>query len=108
MIAGISGHQELGTEKAREWLSRSLRRLIADSEIEEGRTSLAVGADQLFARLLLDAAIPYVAVIPCRNYESTFGNSLSLAQYHELLRQASQITQLGYPAPSEEAFYAAG
>ena len=40
--------------------------------VTQGLTSLAVGADQLFAKQLFERKIPYLAVIPCERYERTF------------------------------------
>jgi hypothetical protein len=73
-----------------------------------GVTSLAAGGDQLFARLLLEAGGSLHIVLPCDRFETTFTGSAVLATYRGLLRRARTLERLPYPAPSEEAFMAAG
>jgi hypothetical protein len=104
---GISGHQNL-PDIARRGAERDIRALLArqDGPVT-GLSSLAAGADHLFAQLVLAAGHQLHAVIPCRGYEATF-NPGNLAVYRELRAAAAEVTELDFIEPSESAFDAAG
>ncbi len=108
MKVGITGHQQLGSEATITWLAETLEKIIRQYHIDAGITSLAVGADQLYAEVLRKAHIPYIAVIPSTDYETTFQNTNDLERYQELLRGASERVHLPFEKPSETAFYEAG
>jgi hypothetical protein len=108
MKIGITGHQQLGSGATITWLSDALEKSIRQYHIDLGITSLAVGADQLYATVLRRAHIPYIAVIPSADYEATFQNTNDLERYQEFLRSASERIQLPFEKPSETAFYEAG
>jgi len=108
MKIGITGHQQLGSEATITWLAETLEGVIHQYHIDVGLSSLAVGADQLYAEVLRKAHIPYIAVIPCAGYETTFQTTGDLERYQELLRGASKRRQLHFEKPSETAFYEAG
>lgn len=107
MIAGIAGHQNIGDATAVTWTRSALMDLLGRFPISLGLTSLAVGADQLFAEVLLEKHLPFDAVIPCARYEEAF-ETLSLVYFKDLLSKASSQVVLPYPFPSEEAFWNAG
>lgn len=108
MKIGITGHQELGSEATIIWLSNTLESIIRQNHIDVGITSLAIGADQLFAEVLRKSHVPYIAVIPSNGYETTFQNTHDLRRYQELLQGASERRKLTFKKPSETAFYEAG
>ncbi|MFF3253933.1 hypothetical protein ACFYWP_23680 [Actinacidiphila glaucinigra] len=104
---GFTGHQGLSevaasyaAEKIREFLSRSTSPLI-------GYSSLAEGADQLFAQELLAAGGALHVVIPAQGYEETFSEANRDTYFH-LLDQAAEVERMPYSIPSEEAYDAAG
>ena len=107
MIAGFSGHQDLGDEAKVQWVRCELERLLPELNIESGCLSLAAGADQLFAGVLLKNGLPYRAIIPCRRYEETFATA-ERARYSFLLSKAHERMDLDFEDPSEIAFYEAG
>jgi len=72
MKVGITGHQNIGSNETIRWVKNILAAHIKELSIELGFTSLAIGADQLFAQLLKQSNIPYTVIIPCNNYEKTF------------------------------------
>jgi hypothetical protein len=72
-----------------------------------GVSSLAVGADQMFAELILAVGARFDAIIPCDQYERTF-NFEDRNRYAALLKRAASIERLAFPHPSEEAYLAAG
>ncbi len=108
MKVGITGHQNMGNENTILWIRTSLLDIISNGNIELGYTCLAVGADQLFAEVLLKKQIPYHAVIPCRDYESTFRNENDKKLFKHLLEKAYEVKVLSKNEANEEAFYEAG
>lgn len=106
MIAGITGHQNLGD--ALEWVRHALRHEVTQRVITRGLTSLAVGADQLFAEVLATTGIAYEAIIPCQKYEEAFTDDAARDRLHHLLAKSARVKRLPYERPSEEAFLAAG
>ncbi|TCC36330.1 hypothetical protein [Kribbella speibonae] len=106
-IVGVSGHQRLPAI-AVALAERELRLLFADLDGPLiGLSSLAIGADQLFAQLILDTGGELHAVIPAVGFEKTFDDN-ARSSYFALLSKATQVTTLDYPMPSEEAYDAAG
>lgn len=104
-----TGHQSMSTSTRRDVMKE-----IA-SELAElggmpfiGITSLAEGADQIFALMTLAAGGDLHVVIPSEGYERSFTNQTARANYESLLRLASSQHQLDFKAPSEEAYMAAG
>jgi len=108
MKAGITGHQDIGGKEIVDWVYGSLLKIIKDYNIDEGLTSLAIGADQLFAEALVELKIGFTAVIPCDLYENTFSNKVDLENYHTLCALAKKIINQDFPIPSEKAFFEAG
>jgi hypothetical protein len=108
MKVGITGHQDLGPQETITWLSRALESLINQYNIDLGVTSLAIGADQLYAEILRKRQIRYIAIIPSNDYEKTFTDNSSFAKYTELLQEASDTIKLPFKQPSDTAFFEAG
>jgi hypothetical protein len=108
MKAGITGHQALGSPGDVAWVRRTLARLVREEGATAGVSSLAEGADQVFAEVLRDAGLPLVAVLPCAGYEAAFRSPGARAAYAALLAEAAERVQLPFDAPSELAFLAAG
>ncbi len=76
--------------------------------VSVGISSLAAGADQLFASVIVECKIPLEVIIPCERYEEAFKDTTALTNYKVLLRAATAKRLLGFAAPSEEAFLQAG
>ena len=108
MKVGITGHQNIGSDEIIKWITNVLVANIKELSIDFGLTSLAIGADQLFAQLLKRHNIPYMVIIPCDDYSKTFTDAASLETYHNLLNSSFNRFQLPFPKPSETAFYEAG
>lgn len=85
-----------------------MRDVLARESRPVGITSLAVGADQLFARTVLALGGTIEVVLPTPAYRETFPDPDDRAAYEELLAKATKVTILPFPRPSEEAFMAAG
>ena len=62
----------------------------------------------MFAEALLRRGGVLSVVIPCGAYETAFSDEGDREHYARLLAKADEVVTLDYPAPSEEAFYAAG
>jgi hypothetical protein len=105
---GITGHQKIPAEAeptVREELSRHLARFAGDLVAV---TSLAAGADQLFARLALSSGGTLHAVLPARDYAGTFDDPADLRQFRELLARARTVETLEFDRAGEDAYLAAG
>lgn len=106
MKIGLSGHQKMPQE-AYSFASDAINDLLRNRNDIVGVCSLAAGADQLFAKAIIDHGHRLHVVIPCENYGSTFDTE-GLSTYEDLLVAAVWIEKLDFDSPSEEAFYAAG
>lgn len=106
MKRGIAGHQQLPDAIISD-IRRELHAIVRSDELLHGYSSLAKGADQLFAQCVLDAARPLTAVLPCRQYLETFEPE-DRPGYLALLERATAIVTLDFQLPSEDAFLAAG
>lgn len=108
MRIGISGHQNLGAVTVIDWTRTQMRYELGKRDFSCGLSSLASGADQLFAEVVLSLGKDLEAVIPCHNYEAAFTDSVSLEQFRKLKRKASTSYILDFKEPTEEAFYEGG
>ncbi|AYG83784.1 hypothetical protein DWB77_05985 [Streptomyces hundungensis] len=105
---GVTGHRDIPPDAVEEIRDR-LRAVLCDHDGSlEALSSLATGADQLFASIALDCGASLTVVIPSGDYERGFANAAELARYRGLKRRASQEVALDYPHSTDEAYYAAG
>jgi len=108
MKVGITGHQNLGEVETVAWVEKNLKDVVLKYNVHRGFTSLAIGADQLFAQILRDEDIPYTAILPCREIEKTFHTPAHLENYRRLLKHAAAVETLDFIDPAEIAFFEAG
>src|SRR5947209_15486244 len=108
MRAGITGPRHIGDAAARDWIANTLARLLDAERVTEGWSSLAEGADQLFAELILATARKLAVAIPCANYPAAFETDAGRTAYQRLLKQAHRRVQLAFDGPGEAAFLEAG
>lgn len=108
MNIGITGHQTIPPE-ALDHVTQEIKACI-QRQIEPvvGFSNLAVGADQLFARLVIESGGTLAAIVPSRDYEGTFTTEPDLAAYQALLARAKDVIILDFPGPTESAFMAGG
>ena len=109
MVIGITGHQRLEDDSAWSWVEDALRSIL--QEIPHpltGFSSLAIGADQLFAELVLDLGGDLHAVLPFSDYADTFTTSAHRYRYQALLARATSIEILSARQSHQESFLAAG
>jgi len=109
MKIGISGHQRLNDESQWARVRTEIRQILEDeSKPIIGLTSLAIGADQLFADLVLDLDGSIEAIIPFEGYESKFDSGLPRENYRKLLARATKVITLPPKQTEEESYFEAG
>lgn len=106
MILGVTGHQDVPPAVAK-YACKRFRELGSQPELV-GACSLAAGADQLFAEVVLESGRGLWVVIPSHGYESSFAEQADLERFRQLLARADTVERLDYPEPSEAAYFAAG
>ncbi|WP_030703498.1 MULTISPECIES: hypothetical protein [unclassified Streptomyces] len=105
---GVTGHRSIPAE-ARPHVLAGLRAAFRGRErATHALSSLAVGADQLFADLALARGAELTAVIPSGDYEECFESAADLARYRALKARAVREVRLDFPHSTDEAYYAAG
>lgn len=107
---GVTGHRAIPAEAfghVRTALTDALRGPERGGGRVEALSSLAAGADQLFAEIALDCGARLTVVTPADDYESTFSPA-ELAGFRALLKRAHSHVALEFTRVSGEAYYAAG
>lgn len=104
---GMTGHQGM-TTLTEQMVREEIAKEIFNYTPVSGVCSLAEGADQIFADVVLQSGGGIVAIVPCERYEETFTNADDLAEYKRLLAAAKDTVILDYDEPSESAYWAAG
>ncbi len=107
MTVGVTGHQDL-PQSATASIAAEIQHQLAHVPDLHGVCSLAGGADQLFAQLVLERGGRLRVIIPCRGYEKTFATDEERATFSSLLEHATEVEEMDFPSPSETAFFAAG
>src|SRR5687768_16107299 len=100
MRIGITGHQRLDSLSTWDWVERMMRAEL--SKINQpimGITSLAVGADQLFARLVLEKNGSLHAVLPYKDIERSFSKD-DISNFKALVAKAT-VEILNTPGSDE-------
>lgn len=109
MKVGITGHQQLPHEADWTWVRGTLVQILtARRQGLVGLSSLAQGADQEFADVVIQLHGELWAVIPFVDYETRFRSAHSMNRYLSLLGNASQIEVLESEGGDEERYLAAG
>jgi len=103
---GVAGHQDL-PDSAIGYITAGVRAILAGFTDVVGYSSLAAGADQLFATEVLAAGGRLHVVIPADGYAATLRGEAADA-YHRFLALADNTTRLPFAAPGEAAYEAAG
>ncbi|MBN2315429.1 MAG: hypothetical protein JXM79_15980 [Sedimentisphaerales bacterium] len=107
MNIGITGHQSIGDETVWNWAEQKVTEILEIyKEVLTGVSSLAIGADQLFARVVLTLGGRLYAVIPFPGYERTFRNSKDLRSY-QIYLEASDKIEILEPSENDELSYLA-
>jgi hypothetical protein len=104
---GITGHRDLH-DPTRGLVSTAIAMHLGEFGSVHGISSLAEGADQIFAEQVLKAGGTLTAVIPSAQYGRSFATTAGKAAYRRLRALASEVIQLPFRSPSAEAYWAAG
>jgi hypothetical protein len=105
---GITGHQHLADASSWDWVKMEMNNLLARLPRPiVGITCLAVGADSLFAELVLQHSGSIEAVLPFPEYEHEL-QIHERVRYRELLAMVSTITVLEKKPSKEESYFEAG
>ncbi|GFH37123.1 hypothetical protein [Streptomyces pacificus] len=105
---GVTGHRDIPPEAMPHVLAGMKSALGGGQGALEALSSLAEGADQIFADMALAFGAELTVVIPSGDYEESFGDPCALARYRRLLRRAGREVRLAFPHSTDEAYYAAG
>jgi hypothetical protein len=104
---GVTGHRDL-PEPTCKLVSAAVATQLARFESIDGVSSLAEGADQIFAEQVLRAGGALTAVVPSAHYGRSFETTDGSAAYRRLRAVAREVIELPFSSPSEEAYWAAG
>lgn len=109
MSLAITGHQTLAVAGDWSWVREAL--LATLRELPPPLicySSLATGADQIFAELVLARGGELRVVLPFATYEETFTAEADLESYRSLLRRAAAVEVLTEQTDRELSYWAAG
>ena len=107
-MVAMTGHSGL-PESTTELVTAALRdKLRAYTRDLVGVTMLGPGADQLFARVVLELGGALYVVVPAAQYRDIFDDSDAQAGYDELYRRASYFEALEHTESTEQAHMDAG
>ncbi|GGT41126.1 hypothetical protein [Streptomyces purpureus] len=105
---GVTGHRDIPVAAYAHVRAALLTALGGHQGSLEALSSLAAGADQLFADLALECGAELTVVIPSGDYERGFTGPGELARFQLLRERATREIQLPFPCSTDEAYYAAG
>jgi len=109
MNIGITGHQKLEDSSLWDWVNTEIDKLLSkETEPLVGLSSLAIGADQLFAKSILRSGGSLHAIIPFDGYELKFSEGIHREEYFRLLNQATQVEILEWKESDELSYFNAG
>ncbi|HEY9375134.1 hypothetical protein [Streptomyces sp.] len=110
---GVTGHRDIpeaAYEHVRAALEAALKAALCAGHggALEAYSSLAAGADQLFADIALDCGAELTVVIPSGDYEDAFEAPAELARYRVLRGRATREVRMEFAHSTDEAYMAAG
>lgn len=104
---GVTGHRSIPDEVLGH-VEEGLRALLGSHEGPlEALSSLAEGADQLFAAIALECGADLTVVIPSGDYEEGFEGAEALERFRGLKGRATQEVRMDFARSTDEAYYAA-
>src|SRR6266542_2868709 len=106
---GVTGHQRLDDESAWPWVKTTLRSVCSEFQRPLiGISSLAEGADQLFAETVLDVGGALEALVPFPEYADRFQSATARSKFAALLARAVRVETLPAAASDEHGYFIAG
>lgn len=107
MRIGITGHSNLSSESV-PLVAEELRKALPEAtEPLVGVSCLARGADQVFARAVLEHGGELEVVLPAADYRERKVKPDNRAEFTELISKASTVTTMPYPESNRDAYLAA-
>jgi len=101
---GVTGHMDL-TPSTQALVDAAIRELLTkEHDGLTGITCLARGADQIFARAVLDLGGALIVVLPSPNYREQKVRPDNRAVFDELLAAASDIKQMPFAEANRQAY----
>ncbi len=108
MRIGITGHQTLEDSTAWPWVASTIRKELAKLPPPfVAVSSLAIGADQLFAHVVLELGGTVIGILPYADIERSFSSDEERERYRAIARR-STLHILHTPGSDEDAYLAAG
>jgi len=109
MRVGITGHQRLDEPANWAWVRKEMDRvLVSLPRPLIGISSLAIGADQVFANAVLERGGTLEVIVPFVGYESTFSEQHDRQAYLCFLASASRVDVLERDRTDQESYFASG
>lgn len=104
---GVTGHMDL-TPPTQALVDAAIRELLT-RELNglTGITCLARGADQIFARAVLDLGGVLIVVLPSPNYREQKVRADNRAVFDELLAAAAEVQHMPFAEANRQAYAAA-
>jgi hypothetical protein len=104
---GITGHSNLAPS-AEQVVIQALTRVLADTPAPLiGVSCLARGADQIFARVVLDLGGQVEVVLPAADYRERKVKPDNAAVFEDLLARAATVHTLPFDTANRDAYMAA-
>jgi len=106
-VVGVTGHQGL-TPNTEALVAAEIDGQLHHVPNLVGLSSLADGADQIFAERVLAARGELTVIVPATGYSRTFPDGTARRRYEDLLSHAEQVIRLPFDEPGQDAYWAAG
>lgn len=107
MRIGITGHSNLAPESVRA-VAQALRAALTDvGQPITGVSCLARGADQVFARVVLDIGAELHVVLPAADYRERTVKPDNREAFESLLARAEKVHTLPFETSNRDAYAAA-
>lgn len=109
MKIGITGHQQI--KNVSDWakIESSIEAKIKSFKPPIiGLTSMAKGADQIFAKVIIRNSGSLWAILPFKNYDSVFEDPKDRTEYNQLLNKANKVEILELNKEKEICYMEAG
>lgn len=108
MRIGVTGHSNL-TAPSVPLVAVAIRTVLAEQDAAElvGVSCLARGADQVFARVVLDAGGTLEAVLPAADYRQRKVKPDNATDFDELIGKAAEVHVMPFAESNRDAYMAA-
>jgi hypothetical protein len=105
---GVTGHSNLSPESVPLVADAVRDHLAGVTGPVVGVSCLARGADQVFARVVLEHGGELEVVLPAEDYQERKVKPYNRAEFTDLIGKANTVTTMAYPESNRDAYAAAG